>query len=141
MTHNNYFASGFGLLGGFLSWYLGDLDGAVRLLLVMAVIDQLSGLLKAAILKQWSSAIGFHGIARKIFMFMLVGIANITGREIFGGSSALRDTVAMFYIANEGISIIENAIDAKAPVPEGFKDWFLSWRSKKVIPKQSTEPK
>ena len=90
------------MIGAFLSWYLGELDGAVKLLIVMAVIDQFSGLLKAAILKQWSSNIGFHGIARKIFMFLLVGIANITGREIFGGSSALRDTVAMFYIANEG---------------------------------------
>ena len=90
-------------------------------------------------MKKWSSEVGFHGIARKVFMFLIVGLANITGNELLGGSSALRDAVSLFYIANEGISIIENAIDCGAPVPDGFKELFMSWRSKKLISKNNPQ--
>ncbi|MBQ7154851.1 MAG: phage holin family protein [Synergistaceae bacterium] len=133
MTYGNYFSGGVGLLGAFLSWYLGVLDGTVKLLVVMAVLDQVSGLLKASVLRKWSSEAGFHGIAKKVFMFMLVGIANVIDKEMLGGTDVLRDAVSLFYIANEGISIIENAIESGAPVPEGFKEWFISWRNKKLI--------
>jgi toxin secretion/phage lysis holin len=133
MTYDTYFSGGIGLLGAFLSWYLGELDGAVKLLVVMAVVDQISGLIKAAVLKKWSSEAGFHGISKKVFMFMLVGIANILDKEMLGQTEVLRDAVSLFYIANEGISIIENAIEIGAPVPDGFKEWFVSWKNKRLI--------
>ena len=132
-----YLLNGFALLKQFLVWFLGDLGGVVKLLIVLAVIDQISGLIKAAILGQWSSQVGFHGIARKIFMFMLVGIANIVDNEMFGHSEALRDIICLFYVANESISIIENAIESGLPVPEGFKERFMVWRNKKLISKNS----
>ena len=132
LTSDTYFNTGIALLGAFLSWFIGELDGVVKLLLVMAVIDQLSGLLKAGVKRIWSSEEGFNGIARKVFMFMLVGIANVVDKELLGRSEVLRDAVCFFYIANEGLSIIENAIDCGAPVPEALKERFLSWRNKKV---------
>ena len=132
MTSDTYFNTGIALLGAFLSWFIGELDGIVKILFVMAVIDQISGLLKAGVKRQWCSEVGFNGIARKVFMFMLVGIANIVDNELLGRSEVLRDAVCFFYIANEGLSIIENAIDCGAPVPEALKERFLSWRNKKV---------
>lgn len=140
MNYDNYIAGGFGLLGAFLSWFIGDLDGAVKLLVVMAVIDQISGLLKAGVLRKWNSEAGFNGIAKKVFMFMLVGIANIIDNELLGKSEVLRDAVSFFYIANEGLSIIENAIDCGAPVPEELKERFLSWRAKHLISKNKPDP-
>lgn len=134
-----YLLNGFALLKQFLAWFLGDLAGVVKLLIVLAVIDQISGLIKAAVLGQWSSEVGFHGIARKIFMFMLVGVANIVDNEMFGHSEALRDIICLFYVANESISIIENAIESGLPVPEGFKERFMVWRNKKLVSKNSPQ--
>ena len=131
MSYDNYIAGGFGIVGAFLSWFLGELDGVVKLLIVMAVIDQISGLIKAGVTHKWSSDAGFHGIAKKVLMFMLVGVANIIDHEILGGhSEVLRDAVSLFYVANEGLSIIENSIDIGAPVPEALKERFATWHNK-----------
>ena len=86
--------------------------------------------MKGLILKEYSSAIGFHGIAKKVCMFIFVGMANIIDNEMLGHSEVLRDAVVMFYLANEGLSIIENAIDMGAPIPEGLKERFMSWHNK-----------
>ena len=63
-------------------------------------------------------------------MFIFVGMANIIDNEMLGHSEVLRDAVVMFYLANEGLSIIENAIDMGAPIPEGLKERFMSWHNK-----------
>ena len=139
MTYDQYFKGGAALLGAFLSWFLGDLNGAVKLLVVMAIIDQITGIIKAGVLRKWSSEAGFHGIAKKILMFMFVGIANIIDNELLGHSEVLRDAVSLFYIANEGLSIIENAIDCGAPVPDGLKERFMSWRNKQLVSKNTPE--
>ena len=137
MTYDKYFSGGVGLLGAFLSWFLGDLDGAIKLLVVMAVIDQATGLIKAGVMRKWSSEAGFHGIAKKVLMFLLVGIANIIDNELLGHSEVLRDAVSFFYIANEGLSIMENAIECGAPVPEGLRERFLAWRNKQLVSKNT----
>ena len=136
MTFDRYLSGGVALLGAFLSWFFGGLDSLLKILLVFVILDQVTGLMKSYILKEWSSEIGFHGIARKVCMFMFVGMANILGHEIpmlgFGQPETLRDMVATFYIANESISIIENAIDMGVPIPEGFKERFMAWRNKQI---------
>ena len=119
-----------GAVGGALGWLLGGLDGGVKILVVFMVIDQVTGLMKAWTLKTWSSDVGFHGIFKKVCMFALVGIANIIGRELLGNSEVLRDAVVFFYIANEGISIIENAIEIGIPIPETLREKFQTWYNK-----------
>ena len=57
-------------------------------------------------------------------IFVLVGVAHIIGKEVFGNEIVLRDMVTYFYIANEGMSIIENAAKANVPIPEGLKNLF-----------------
>ena len=122
-----------------LVWFFGIPDGFFKLLIALSVIDYLSGTFLAWRFHKLSSRIGFEGILRKCLMFTFVGIANLLDTyigEALGTGAITRIVVSCFYISNEGISIIENAIDAKAPVPEGFKDWFLSWCNKKVISEQ-----
>ena len=143
MSWDTYLDTGFALLGGFLSWLYGGFDEALKVLLVMMALDYVTGLLKGAYLKRWCSDIGFHGIARKVYMLIFVGIANIIGKEIFPQSEvwseALRDAVICFYIANEGLSILENAIEMDTPVPEKIKELFLSWHKKQLISKNSPQ--
>lgn len=140
---DNYLSGGLALLGAFLSWFLGGLDGLMGVLLVFIVCDLISGMLKGIVLGQFSSDVGFNGIARKVYIVMIVGIANVLDNELLskllGHSEALRDGVITFYIANEGLSILENAIDMDLPVPEFIKQWFLSWHQKQLAKSGGSE--
>lgn len=127
---DNYFDAAFALLGGFLSWFLGGLDGLMTLLVVFVITDFLTGVMRGYIARTLSSELGFRGTAKKVCMFLLIGIANVIDNELLHRSEVLRDAVVMFYLANEGLSIIENSIDIGLPVPETLKEHFLSWRNK-----------
>ena len=133
MNYDTYFDTLIALGGAFLSFFLGGLDSVMTVLLVLVVCDMISGLLKAIMLKQLCSDIGFRGIAKKVCMFIFIGIAHVLDREMLGNSPVLRDGVMMFYIASESVSIMENAIDMGAPVPEILKERFLSWRNKQLV--------
>ena len=139
MSYDTYFDTFIGLAGAFLSFFLGGLDSVMTVLLVLVACDMITGLMKAVILKRLCSDIGFRGIAKKVCVFIFIGIAHILDREMLGESPVLRDGVMMFYIASESISVMENAIDMGAPVPEILKEYFLSWRNKSLISKNKPE--
>lgn len=139
MSYDTYFDTFVALGGAFLSFFLGGLDSVMTVLLVLVACDMVSGLLKAIMLKRLCSDIGFRGIAKKVCMFIFIGISHVLDREMLGNSPVLRDGVMMFYIASESVSIMENAIDMGAPVPEILKERFLSWRNKQLISKNKPE--
>ena len=114
-----------GIIGVF-GWFFGGLDGFVKVLLTFTVIDYLSGMAAAIFVKHnLSSAAGFKGISRKCLMFSFVGIAHVLDKYLMGDSQALRTAVCLFYIWNEGLSIIENADTLGVPSPKALKDKFL----------------
>ena len=124
----------FGLasLIGLIGWFFGGLDGFVKVLLTFAVIDYLSGIAAGALVKHnLSSKAGFKGISRKCLMFSFVGIAHILDKYLLGDSQALKPAVCLFYIGNEGISIIENANALNMPIPRVLKDKFLGLKEHK----------
>jgi len=104
---------------GFL-W--GKLDGLLYALIAFMVLDYVTGLIVAFIHKEISSAVGFKGIAKKAFIMSLVAIAHILDSNVVGGGSVCRSAVVGFYIANEGISITENAVKMGVPVPKKIVD-------------------
>jgi toxin secretion/phage lysis holin len=108
-------------IGGALGWFLGGLDGFLYALIAFVAVDYLSGVMCAAVDKRLSSAVGAKGIFRKALIFVMVGIANIIDVHIVGTGCALRTAVIFFYIANEGLSLIENAAHIGLPVPEKLK--------------------
>ena len=65
---------------------------------------------------------GFRGIAKKVLIFLLVGVANIIDVQVIGSGSVLRTAVIFFYLSNEGVSLLENAAHLGLPVPEKLKD-------------------
>ena len=108
---------GISVLGGILGWFLGGMDGLLYALVTFVVLDYITGMLNAIDKKQLSSSVGFKGIARKIVIFTLVGIANILDVHILGRAGVLRAAVIFFYLSNEGISILENATKLGLPIP------------------------
>jgi len=91
----------------------------------------LAGVMFAIIDKKISSKIGFKGIFKKVLMFALVGIANISDKNIIGNGEAIRTAVIFFYLGNEGISILENTTKIGLPVPDKLKN-ILETMNKKV---------
>jgi toxin secretion/phage lysis holin len=113
---------GFAAVGAFLGWYLGGFDGFLYTLIGFVVVDYITGLMRAITEKSLSSRIGAKGIVKKVLIFLLVGIANLADVYLLTGGEALRTAVIFFYIANEGISLLENATAIGLPVPEKLKD-------------------
>jgi toxin secretion/phage lysis holin len=112
----------FAAIGGWLGYFLGGCDGLIIALVVFVVVDYLTGILCAIEDKSLSSEVGFKGIAKKVVIFLLVGIANILDVEVIGTGSVLRTAVIFFYLSNAGISILENATHLGLPVPTKLKD-------------------
>ena len=129
----------FGTIGGFLGWFLGDLDGFLYVLIAFVVCDYITGIMRAIIDKKLSSTIGFKGIFRKVLIFALVGIANILDVYVLGQGEVLRTAVIFFYLSNEGISLLENAGYLGLPIPSKLKDILVQLHSKET--KENTEEK
>lgn len=112
----------FAAVGGWLGWFLGGCDGLLYALVAFVVVDYITGVMCAVADKELSSEVGFKGIAKKVLIFLLVGIANIIDVQVIGSGSVLRTAVIFFYISNEGVSLVENAAHLGLPVPEKLKD-------------------
>lgn len=113
---------GFAGLGGWLGAVLGGMDGFLYALIVFVVIDYITGVMCAVLDKKVSSFIGARGIFKKVLIFAMVGIGHVLDTNLLGDTSALRTAVVFFYIANEGISILENTVCIGLPVPQKLKD-------------------
>ena len=112
-------------VGGVFGWFFGGFDGFFYALVAFTITDYISGMLAAAIKHELSSAVGFRGIARKVMIFALVGICHILDAEFLGHGDVLREAVTFFYLANEGLSILENAVEIGVPAPEFLKEKLL----------------
>ena len=103
---------------GIVGFIFGKADGMIYALLAFIIIDYVTGLTVAYINKNLSSEVGFKGIAKKVIILLLVGVGNIVDIYVLDGGAVCRSTVIGFYLANEGISILENAGNLGIPLPK-----------------------
>ncbi len=108
-------------LGAWLGWFLGSYDGFIYALVALVTIDYITGVMRAFVEKQLSSEIGARGIVKKVLIFTLVGIGHTIDSQVLGGGSAIRTAVIFFYLSNEGISILENAVAMGLPIPDKLR--------------------
>ena len=109
-------------IGGWLGYYIGGCDGLFITLVIFVLTDYISGVMCAIDNKTLSSKIGFKGIATKILIFLIVGLANIIDLQIIKDGNILRTATIFFYLSNEGISIMENAAHLGLPIPDSLVD-------------------
>ena len=100
----------------------------LKTIVFLAVVDYITGLIKAVYLKSLSSEIGFKGLLKKIVMFIVIAVAFVI-QQLIGGTIPLRECVIMFYISNEAISLLENAA-IFVPIPDKLRDVLLQLREK-----------
>ena len=101
-------------------YLVGGLDVAMTCLLVAIVLDYLSGITKAYVTKQLSSQTGFRGIVKKVAVLIVVMLAVLVDR-VAGNTGAIRTLVIYYFVANEGLSVIENLGQAGVPIPQSIK--------------------
>jgi toxin secretion/phage lysis holin len=111
------FKTGAAILGGLAGLIFGESIGLLVALFWMAVIDYGSGLAAAFIEKTLSSKIGFRGIVKKVMIFVMVALAHQVDSAL-GTKNMFRDATIVFYMANELLSIFENAGRIGVPVPD-----------------------
>ncbi|WNF07285.1 phage holin family protein [Brevibacillus borstelensis] len=106
--------------GAAVSYLFGGWSTLLGVLAAFVVIDYVSGVIASGAEGKLKSKIGLIGIARKVFIFTMVAIAHLVDTTL-GDQHFLRDATIFFYLANELLSIIENAGRVGLPVPEPIK--------------------
>ncbi len=135
------FQAALSAVGAGLGWFLGDIDGVLLALVAFVVMDYITGVIAAGIKHELSSEVGFKGIARKVAIFIVVGIANVLDVQIIGKGAVLRTATIFFYISNEGLSIIENAGEIGVPIPSPLKKMLKQLREESEKDKEDGKPK
>lgn len=87
-------------------------------LLLFLLLDYITGICVAIKTKTLSSGIGFIGLTKKALIFVVVFIGWVIDQYIIGSGNATESLVLLFYLSNEGISILENLTRLGVPFPE-----------------------
>lgn len=117
---------GFGsLIAGAIGFCIGNGTPMLYALLAFMVIDYITGVICAASKHELSSAIGAKGIFKKVIIVLIVSIAHIVDAVIIKEGDTMQSMTAFFYIANEGISILENAAWLGLPIPNALQKILL----------------
>ncbi|MBO1870062.1 phage holin family protein [Lachnoanaerobaculum sp. Marseille-Q4761] len=112
-----------GVIGGFIATMFGGWSEALITLIIFMSVDYVTGIIVAGIFKKskksesgaLESRAGFKGLCRKGAALMIVLVA--VRLDIVMQTSYIKDAVIIAFIANESISIIENAGLMGIPIP------------------------
>lgn len=110
-----------GTLATTLVYFLGGWDIALQILITVIVLDYVTGVFKAIYNKEINSSVGLKGIIKKLGYLIVVAVAVILDK-IAGNTGAIRTLVIYFFVANEGISILENWGGMGLPMPQKIFD-------------------
>lgn len=106
--------------GGVAALFFGGWSGLLTILLIMVGGDFITGIMASGVEGKLRSSIGLVGIARKVFIFLIISIAHQVD-TVLGDQHMLRDATVFFYMANELLSIIENGGRIGVPIPGVIK--------------------
>ena len=109
---------GAGIVSG-LAYLFGGMDMIFCVLIWLITIDYITGVINAIVQGKLNSEVGAKGIAKKVGMLAVVAISNLISQ--YAGMD-IRTFVIGYYIANESISILENAGKMGAPIPKRLMD-------------------
>lgn len=112
-------------------YLIGGYDILIKTLLVMMVIDYITGITKGYKNKNINSNIAYKGLRKKVMVLFIVVAA--TQMDIILQGVGIRTLVLMFYVATEFLSILENAAILGIPIPEKLKVALEQCRDKQDI--------
>ena len=110
-------------------YLLGELDIALKSLLIIIVIDYVTGILSAIYNKKLNSKIGLKGILKKFGYLFIIALSVIID-NILGQTGTIRTLVIYFFVANDGLSIVENIAEMNIPLPQKLLDTLEQLKKK-----------
>lgn len=124
----NIFVTVIGILGSAVTSIFGGWSAAMTTLITVMAIDYLTGLITAGVFHKSTktdsgtleSRAGFKGLCRKGVMLLVVLVA--CRLDLTLSTTYIKDAVIIAFIANETISIIENAGLMGVPIPDTIKN-------------------
>jgi len=103
---------------------LGGWDASVHVLVSVMAADYIAGVALGFMGRSAktpkggvSSRVGFDGLLRKMLILVVVGVGASVDKLIGGGDPVFRSACIWFYVANEGLSLMENLASAGVPFP------------------------
>lgn len=117
MKHSISVCSGLSFSLTSIIYLLGGIDIALKSLLLVMILDYITGVISAIYNKKLNSKVGLKGILKKVFYLLIVALSVILD-DIMGDTGAIRTLVIYFFVANDGISILENASEMNIPLPK-----------------------
>lgn len=131
-----------GAIGAVLGLF-GEWSAALTILLVVMALDYFSGVVVAILGRSpktegggLSSKAGFVGLARKGFMLMIVLLATLLDRAVGNTAMVFQTAMTFYYIANEGISLLENANLMGVPFPAFLRQRLEEMREAREKPEE-----
>ena len=110
-------------------YLVGGIDIALQCLLIMIILDYVSGVASAIYNKKLNSQVGLKGILKK-FMYLVIVCVSVILDRIIGNTGAIRTLVIYFFVANDGISILENIGKMGIPLPKKLIDTLEQLKKK-----------
>lgn len=117
-----YFNAIVAVLATFFTYIFGSWDLALQVLIVFMILDYGTGVLYAYLTDQLNSEVGFKGLVKKCMILVVLIIGVMLDRIVGNGTWVFRTLVAYFYIANEGISLLENVGNIGTPIPNKIRN-------------------
>ena len=125
----------FAFIGSSFTYLFGGWDNVLFSLILFVILDQATGLIVGAYSNTLNSKTGTKGILKKSTILIVMILAVTLDRLLNDGSWLFRTLVAYFYIANEGISILENCGKLGLPIPQKILDTLEQLKEKGEIKK------
>lgn len=116
-----YFNGIVAIVATFFTYLFGSFDLALQVLVIFMILDYLTGVLYAFLTNQLNSEVGFKGLVKKLMILVVLIIAVMLDRILGVNGCPFRTLVAYFYIANEGISLLENVGNIGIPIPNKMR--------------------
>ena len=124
-------------MSGAVAGLFGGVDTVLKVLVAFMVIDYITGLVVAWMGRSGKtesghldSKVGFIGLAKKGLMMLMVLMAALFDRALGTKAAVFRSLMIWFYIANEGLSILENLSLAGVPFPKRLREALEQRRNK-----------
>lgn len=111
----------FTTIGRWIGYLLGGYDGLLYTLIAFVIANYATSVMCGIADKKISVMTEFRAIEKKILIFLLVGLTNILDVQVINTDSALRTVTILFYISNEGMSLLDNVTYLGLPIPEKLK--------------------
>lgn len=123
-----------GMLFSTIFFITGGRDKFIYCLLAVMGIDYVTGIIKSIMKGNLNSKVGFKGLLKKIFMLLIVALMDQIDQllEIRSMQYNCRYVAICFYTANEGLSILENAVDAGLKVPKQLRNILEQCKEKQI---------